>query len=279
MQWIEGGNIVSDQKVALVTGVSSGIGRAIALLLSSRGFHVFGTARHPADSDSPTSNLELIEADVRDEESVKACVQSVLHHTGRIDVVINNAGYTLVGALEETSIQEAKQLFDTNFFGVLRVNKAVLPVMRKQESGRIINIGSMVGFLPAPYQGIYAASKHALEGYSESLDHEVRRFGIRVSVVGPGFTRTQIDKNALITHQRIEPYNTEREILLHAIESNNERGQEPDAVATVVLKSLESRLPRARYVVGRGAGFIVQMRKFAPAALFDRGLRRQFNLT
>jgi short-subunit dehydrogenase len=159
------------------------------------------------------------------------------------------------------------------------VNRAVLPAMRQNGSGRIINIGSMVGFLPAPYQGIYAASKHALEGYSESLDHEVRQFGTRVSVVEPGFTRTQIAKNALTTSQRLEPYDTERKILLNAITTNNERGEGPAAVAAVVLRSLESRSPQARYVVGRGAGFVLQMRKFAPAVLFDRGLRKQFNLT
>ena len=268
-----------DQKVALVAGVSSGIGRAVALLLSSRGFRVFGTVRHLSPSDRRSGNLDFIPLDVRDEESVEACVRSVLDQARKIDVVVNNAGYTLVGSLEETSIEEAKQLFDTNFFGVLRMNRAVLPAMRQQGSGRIINIGSMVGFLPAPYQGIYAASKHALEGYSESLDHEVRQFGIRVLVVGPGFTRTKIAKNALTTRQRLEPYDTEREILLNAIKSNNERGQGPAAVAAVVLRSLESRLPQARYVVGPGTGFVLQMRKFAPATLFDRGLRRQFNLT
>jgi short-subunit dehydrogenase len=255
---------MSDQKVALVTGVSSGIGRAVALLLSSRGFRVFGTVRRLSGSDTSTGNLELIQLDVRDERSVEACAQSVLDRANRIDVVVNNAGHTLVGAQEETGIEEAKQLFDTNFFGVLRVNKTFLPAMRKQRSGRIINIGSMTGFLPAPYQGIYAASKHALEGYSESLDHEVRQFGIRTSVVDPGFTRTQIDKNAIMTRQRLEPYDTERESVLSAVRSNNASGQEPDAVAIVVLKCLENRSPKARYVIGRGAGFVATMRKFAP---------------
>ena len=268
-----------DQKVAMVTGVSSGIGRAVALLLSSRGFRVFGTVRHWNDSETEDRVVELIQLDVRDAESVAACVEAALDRAGQIDVVVNNAGYTLVGALEETSIEEAKQLFETNFFGALRVNQAVLPIMRKQQSGRIIHIGSMVGFLPAPYQGIYSASKHALEGYSESLDHEVRQFGIRVSVVEPGFTRTQIEKNALIPTQCLEPYDAERRILLDAIKSNNASGQQPAAVAAVVLKSLSSRSPRARYVIGRGAGFVVGMRKFAPARLFDSGLRKQFNLT
>ena len=270
---------MAEGKVALVTGVSSGIGRSIALLLASHGFHVFGTVRRLDDLDSSTSNLEFIQLDVRDDESVNAGVKSVLGRAGRIDVVVNNAGHTLVGAQEETSIEEGEQLFDTNFFGVLRVNKAVLSAMRDQGSGRIINIGSMTGFLPGPYQGIYAASKHALEGYSESLDHEVRRFGIRVSVVDPGFTRTQIDKNAGIAREPLEPYDTERESVLSAVRSNNASGQEPGAVATVVLKCLDSPSPKSRYVIGRGASFVAMMRKFAPASVFDKGLRRQFNLT
>jgi NADP-dependent 3-hydroxy acid dehydrogenase YdfG len=124
---------MNERKVALVTGVSSGIGRCIALLLASHGFHVFGTVRRLDDLDSSTSNLEFIQLEVRADESVKACVKSVLGRAGRIDVVVNNAGHTLVGAQEETSIEEAKQLFDTNFFGVLRVNKAVLPKFRGQE--------------------------------------------------------------------------------------------------------------------------------------------------
>jgi short-subunit dehydrogenase len=151
--------------------------------------------------------------------------------------------------------------------------------MRDQGSGRIINIGPMTGFLPAPYQGIYAASKHALEGYSESLHHEVRQFGIRISVVDPGFTRTEIDKNAVIARQALEPYDTERESVLDAVRSNNASGQMPDAVAAVVLKCLDSPSPKKRYVIGRGAGFVAAMRKLAPASVFDKGLRRQFNLT
>jgi len=159
------------------------------------------------------------------------------------------------------------------------VNQAVLPVMRRQASGRIVNVGSMAGFLPAPYQGIYSASKHALEGYSESLDHEVRRFGIRVSVVEPGFTRTAIDKHAHRARQRLASYDSERGILLDAIKVNNANGLQPASVASVVLKSLASRAPRARYLVGAEARFVAGMRKFAPAGMFDSGLRRRFKLT
>src|SRR5437879_6475433 len=144
---------MSQEKVALVTGVSSGIGRAIAGLLCRHGFRVFGTARGNGGAKS-LENVELLHVDVRDEESVHSCVRTVLDRAGRIDALVNNAGYTLIGSLEETAIEEAKQLFEANFFGVLRMTQAVLRFMRDQRSGRIVNIGSLVGFVPAPYQGI-----------------------------------------------------------------------------------------------------------------------------
>ncbi len=187
---------MSREKVALVTGASSGIGRAITTLLSGRGFRVFGTMRRPSEANGRFEDVQLIRLDVRDEESVRSCLRTVLDQAGRIDALVNNAGYTLVGSLEETSIEEAKELFETNFFGVLRMSRAILPIMREQGSGRIANISSVLGFLPAPYQGIYAASKHALEGYSGSLDHEVRQFGIRVSVIESGFMRTNLGENS-----------------------------------------------------------------------------------
>ena len=268
---------MSQEKVALVTGVSSGIGQVIATVLSRRGFRVFGTMRRP-EGGGPLGAVELVRLDVRDEESVRGCVRTVLGQAGRIDSLVNNAGCTLIGSLEETSIEEAKQIFETNFFGALRVSQAALPVMRKQGYGRIVNIGSMVGFLPAPYQAIYAATKHALEGYSESLDHEVRQFGIRVSVVEPGFTRTNIDRNAQLASQPLVAYAVERHQVVDAVRQNNANGKDPAEVASVVLEALTSRTPRLRYLVGREARFIAWLRKFAPDSLFDKGLRKQFKL-
>jgi NAD(P)-dependent dehydrogenase (short-subunit alcohol dehydrogenase family) len=268
---------MSQEKVVLVTGVSSGIGRAIAGLIPRHGFRVFGTARN-AGPKRPLEEVELIQVDVRDEDSVRSCVQTVLDRAGRIDALVNNAGYTFVGSLEETRIEEAKQLFDTNFFGVLRMTQGVLPFLREQRSGRIINIGSVVGFVPAPYQGIYSASKHALEGYSESLDHEVRPFGVRVSVVEPGFTRTNIAKNSQVAAHPLEAYADGRVRVLTVIAENIARGATPLGVAEVVLKALTSQSPRARYPVGREAKFLSGLRKFAPSSLFDKSLRKQFQL-
>ena len=190
--------------VALVTGVSSGIGRATAAILAGQGFRVFGTTRQSVDASVASGSVTLVRLDVRDDESVHTCVRAVLDQAGRLDALVNSAGYVLLGSLEETSIEEARELFETNFFGVLRMCRAVLPAMRQQGAGRIVNVSSVLGFLPAPYMGIYAATKHAIEGYSESLDHEVRQFGIRVSVIEPGFTRTRLDRNGQIAgHPRL----------------------------------------------------------------------------
>src|SRR3989475_10937670 len=216
---------MNDKKVALVTGVSSGIGRATATLLSGRGFRVFGTMRKPSEINGPLEGVELVRLDVRDEESVRSCLRTVLDQAGRIDALVNNAGYTLIGSLEETSIEEAKDVFETNFFGVLRMSQALLPIMREQGYGRIANISSVLGFLPAPYQGIYAASKHALEGYSESLDHEVRQFGIRVSVIEPGFTRTKISQNSQVAGRRPEAYESEGNPVLYGVPGKTPNGE------------------------------------------------------
>ncbi len=266
------------KKVALVTGVSSGIGRATVTMLLNRGFRTFGTIRETSQAGELPRGLEVVRLDVREEESVRSCVRIVLGQAGRIDALINNAGYALIGSLEETSMEEAKQLFETNFFGVLRVSQAVLPIMREQGYGRIANVGSVVGFVPAPYQGIYAASKHALEGYSESLDHEVRQFGIRVSVIEPGFTRTSISQNSQVAGRPIEAYASERNRVLGVLRESFVKGADPMTVAAVVLDALTSRSPRQRYRAGREAKLVGLLRKFAPSKLFEMGLRKQFGL-
>lgn len=156
---------------------------------------MFGTVRNP-QSASPIRGVEIVQMEVTDDSSVNAAVQSIVQKTGPIQYLVNNAGYHFMGALEETSVAEARQQFETNLFGVLRVTNAILPGMRQQGDGRIVNISSVLGFLPAPYMGIYAASKHAVEGYTETLDHEVRRFGVRALLVEPAYTRTKLSGNA-----------------------------------------------------------------------------------
>lgn len=265
-------------KVALVTGVSSGIGRATAILLSDNGFQVFGTKRNPRGTDEELNGVTILPLDVRDGASVDVCVQTVLDSAGRVDALVNNAGSTLVGSLEETSIDEAQNLFDTNFFGVMRMAQAVLPAMRKQGSGRIVNIGSVAGFVPMPFQGVYSATKHAIEGFSESLDHEVRQFGVRVSVVEPGFVRTDIDRNRQIANHLVSDYDRPRETVLSINPRNVARGEEPIQVAEIVLKAVQSRNPQLRYLAGRQARLTSLLIKFMPTAVFDSGLRKQAGL-
>jgi NAD(P)-dependent dehydrogenase (short-subunit alcohol dehydrogenase family) len=205
---LEGGGepkFVIEGKVALITGVSSGIGREIAQVLAQRGARVFGTVRKLSETNA-IEHVELVCMDVTYEASVKEAVKSVLEKAGRIDILVNNAGYSLAGGLEETSIEEARQLFDTNFFGVLRVTQAVLASMRQHGYGRIVNISSMLGVLPGPYRGMYAASKHALEGYTKTLDHEVRTFGIRAALVEPVYTKTKITANEKNVQTSIPAY-------------------------------------------------------------------------
>jgi NAD(P)-dependent dehydrogenase (short-subunit alcohol dehydrogenase family) len=265
------------QKVALITGVSSGIGRATATALVNDGFRVFGTMRDPARLGQELDTVELISMDVRNENSARSAVQSVLERAGRIDVLVNNAGITLIGSAEETSVEEAKQLFETNFFGVLRLTQLVLPVMRGQRSGRILNISSVVGFLPAPYMAVYAASKHAIEGYSQSLDHELRQFGIRASLIEPGFTRTRLAHNGQTSAQLLEAYSRERGLVLEAINDAISNGDDPATVASVVVKALRGE-PRLRYQAGREAKMLDRFRKWVPSQLLDKGLRKQFGL-
>jgi NAD(P)-dependent dehydrogenase (short-subunit alcohol dehydrogenase family) len=182
-------------QIAIVTGASTGIGRATAHALLRAGFQVFGTSRKRI-SDGP-EGAEMLVCDVASDQSVADLVSQIMARTGRIDVLVNNAGLGLTGGAEEASIELAKTLFDVNVFGTFRMINEVLPIMRAQQSGRIINMSSVLGFMPAPYMALYASTKHALEGYSESLDHEVRTFGVRVLLIEPAYTRTSFDTNAI----------------------------------------------------------------------------------
>jgi NAD(P)-dependent dehydrogenase (short-subunit alcohol dehydrogenase family) len=262
--------------VALITGVSSGIGRAIGQLLAERGFRVFGTARDPAAVDAIPS-VELVRLDVRNEANETEVVRSLLGTAGGLHVLVNNAGYALAGALEETRIQEAQEQFDTNFFGVMRMVRAVLPTMRAQGHGRIVNISSMAGIVPLPYRGVYAASKHALEGYTEALDQEVRQFGIRAVLIEPTFTRTQLEARHRQTHESLGVYANQKQRVTDVILDQIAHGDDPRTVAEVVWHALTAQSPRLRYQVGGGVA-LNRLRRFAPAAIFDKQFRKRFHL-
>jgi NAD(P)-dependent dehydrogenase (short-subunit alcohol dehydrogenase family) len=264
--------------VVLVTGASSGIGQAVASAFAAKGFEVFGTSRNPQHTE-PIAGVELVQLDVTDDASVAAAVATVIQRAGRIDIVVNNAGAGVFGAAEESSIAQAQQLFDTNFFGLVRLTREVLPHLRAQRSGRIINIGSVLGFLPAPYGAFYAASKHAVEGYSESLDHETREFGVRVSVVEPGYTNTSFEANATDADSPIDSYAPIREHVKHVLAKAVRAGDDPAVVAQAVLKAATSRTPKLRYPAGPLARRLALLKKFAPAGLLDNGIRKANKLT
>jgi NAD(P)-dependent dehydrogenase (short-subunit alcohol dehydrogenase family) len=262
-------------RVVLITGASSGIGRTTAELLAGRGYRVFGGARAPAAA-RPLAGVEFVPLDVRDEASVEACVEEVRRRAGRIDVLINNAGINLVGAIEETSIGQAQALFDTNVFGILRMVQAVLPGMRHQGSGQIVNISSILGFLPAPFMGVYASTKHAVEGLSESLDHEVRAFGIRVILIEPPYTRTNLDASAAQAEGRIDAYAPQRRRTASAITHNTNAAPEPKVVAEEMLRSIEGPY-RMRRPIGQAA-LLSWLRRLLPVRLFEPSLRKAFAL-
>ncbi len=266
-----------EKKVVLITGVSSGIGQASARLLAQRGCAVFGTIRDASRAEK-LLDVEVLPLDVRVDESVRTCVDTVLKRTGRLDVLINNAGYVLRGAIEEVALEEAKAQFETNFFGVVRMVRAVLPTMRGQHGGHIINISSAVGLAPVPFGGFYSASKFALEGYTEALRHEVKPFNIHVSLVEPGYIKTRLAENTQSPAEPIAAYDPWRRRASEVREQQWGKAPEAIAVAECVLRIVDSASPRLRYGVGKETARIVRLRRLLPEALFERGVRRFFRL-
>lgn len=263
--------------VALVTGASSGIGEATAERLAKAGYKVFGTTRRGVQAGN--RSFEMLSLDVTRDDSVEAAVGEVMRLDGRIDLLVNNAGFgTAPAGAEESSIAQAQAIFDTNFFGIVRMTRAVVPQMRRQGSGRIINIGSVLGFLPSPYGALYAATKHAVEGYSESIDHELRTRGIRVSVVEPAYTKTQIDTNALEADSKLDEYREVRAALGRLLPRLIAAGDEPSVVADMVLEAASAARPKVRYTAGGFAGRLRFLRSFAPAGVVDAGIRRTLQL-
>jgi len=268
---------IKDRGVALVTGASSGIGEATAERLAKAGYKVYGTSRRAAPAGQ--RSFEMLSLDVTSDESVEAAVQEVIKRAGRIDLLVNNAGFGVAPAgAEEVSIEQAKSIFETNFFGVLRVTRAVVPHMRRQGSGRILNIGSVLGFLPMPYGALYAASKHAIAGYSESLDHELRTRGIRVALIEPAYTKTPFDANMLEADEKFDEYQVIRTAVKRRILEVMETAQPPSVVADTVLKAATATHPKLRYTPEGLATRLRFLRRFAPAGLVDASLRKDLRL-
>ncbi|MFI5627751.1 oxidoreductase [Nocardioides sp. NPDC051685] len=261
------------RQVALVTGASSGIGKETAFALLEAGYEVVGTSRDVSKVGS-LGGVRLIDLDVVDERSVAAAVGGVIDRFGRIDLLVNNAGIGSLGAAEETSVEEARTVFATNVFGVMRMVRAVLPHMRAQRSGRIVNVSSVVGFLPTPYMAVYSASKHAIEGYSQSLDHEVREFGVRSVLVEPAYTSTGFEANTTMPEEPLSAYDVRRRDFGRLLAAAVRDGDDPADVAKVILAAATDARPKLRYTAGPLAGRAGLLRRLAPDRIFDQQIRK-----
>ena len=268
---------ITKSKIALVTGASSGIGEATAERLAMAGYKVYGTSRRGAPAGQ--RSFAMLPLDVTSDESVEAAVTEVLRLEGRVDLLVNNAGFSVAPAgAEESSIEQGWSIFNTNFFGIVRMTRAVVPHMRREGGGRIIKIGSVLGFLPMPYMALYAATKHAIEGYSESLDHELRTRGIRVSVIEPAYTKTQFDANFVQPDAKLDEYREVRAALGKRLKEVIQEADEPGVVADVVVKAAIAAQPKLRYAAGGLANRLQMLRRFAPAGLVDAGVRKDLQL-
>jgi NAD(P)-dependent dehydrogenase (short-subunit alcohol dehydrogenase family) len=263
-------------RVAIVTGASSGIGLATAQALSKAGYQVFGTSRRTAEGPQP--GIVMLSCDVSQDASVQKLIEEVQARAGRIDLLVNNAGIGLIGGAEESSVEQAKQLFDVNVFGTIRMCNGVLPIMRRQKSGRIINMSSVLGLIPAPYSALYSSTKHAIEGYSESLDHEVRAFGVRVVLVEPAYTKTSFEANAVEPDHKIDAYTFQREASLKFVREALAVADDPTIVAKTVVHAAKASTPRHRYASGKTAKNVSFLRRFVPEGAFDKSLRKQMKL-
>jgi NAD(P)-dependent dehydrogenase (short-subunit alcohol dehydrogenase family) len=268
---------MSDQKVVLITGASSGVGQSTARLLSQKGYKVFGTSRNPTSAETIPA-VEMLALDVRSDASVSACVTAVVNQVGRVDVLVNNAAYELAGALEETSLEEAKAQFETNFFGVVRMVKAVLASMRQQKQGQIINVSSLSGVSSIPFMGVYSASKFAVEGYTEALRMEVKPFNIHVSLTEAGFLKTPMMDKRQTPTAPLKAYDLWRRRAFTAIRDKEEKGPGPQLVAETILKIISSKTPRLRYLIGPQARFVSRLKWLLPEGAYERAKIGNFGL-
>src|SRR5215212_3947772 len=265
--------MTTTRPVALVTGASSGIGQAAARAFVEAGFEVVGTSRH-ASGLTDRDGVTFHDLDVTSDESVSTLVRHVIERFGRLDVLINNAGTGAAGAAEESSVAQDQRVFDINFFGLILMTNALLPHMLSQRRFRILNISSVLGLVPAPYMASYGATKHAIEGYSESVDHEVREHGVRVLLVEPAYTRTGFDANAVQPDTPLPVYAQRRHIFDDVIATAMKDGDDPATVATVIVAAATTPKPKLRYTAGPTAGRVSTLRRIAPARTFDKQIRK-----
>lgn len=264
-------------RTAFVTGASSGIGKAAAHALARAGYRVIGTSRK-AQPGEVRDGIRIVACDVTSDESVSAAVAQGHCELGRIDLLVNNAGFGILGAAEESTIAQVRALYDTNVFGVVRVTNAVLPILRAQGGGRILNVGSGLGLIPAPFNAHYSGTKHALEGYTESLDHEVRGFGIRAIVIEPGVTTTSFESSAVPSDAPLSAYDVLRAKYDIAYAKATGVADTAESVADTIVLAATAKKPALRYASGKLSKQGAFARRFLPRGLFDRTLHAQFGL-
>ena len=280
---------MKSQNVALVTGSSSGIGFETALLLARNGFNTYASMRNLEKSKNITEianreklPLQVVQLDVNDDASVKEAITKIVAENQRIDVLVNNAGYGLLGALEDLSIEEIKAQFETNFFGVVRVTQQVLPVMRKQKSGTIVNVSSVGGRMSFPGLSAYHSTKFALEGLSESISYELEPFGIRVVVIEPGVIRTNIMNSSILAKKALDPkspyfsFIQQLEKSFKSAMENTSASSPPEEVAKVILQAVTSERPKLRYAVGNDASSLIQAKTTMSDTEFGGLIKQQF---
>jgi NAD(P)-dependent dehydrogenase (short-subunit alcohol dehydrogenase family) len=282
---------MQESKVALVTGSSSGIGFETALLLARSGFQTYASMRNLEKAKTITEKtdkeklpLQIVHLDVNNDESVRDAIDKIVKEKGRIDVLVNNAGYGLFGSLEDLSIDEIKEQFETNFFGVIRVTQKVLPIMRRQESGgTIVNVSSVGGRMSVPILSAYNSTKFALEGLSESISYELEPFGIKVIIIEPGFIRTNIMNSSILTKKALypnSPYFSLSQNVANHFKSmmNNPSSSQPEEVAKVILQAVTSESPQLRYTVGNDAHAIIQTKRTMTDTEFSNLIKKQFSI-
>lgn len=262
------------EKVALVTGASSGIGKETARLLVEQGFIVYGASRRLEKmQDLKSFGVELIAMDVADDASMVNGVNRILHKHHRIDVLVNNAGYGSYGALEDVPLEEARYQFEVNIFGLARLTQLVLPAMREQRSGRIINVSSIGGSIGEPHGAWYHATKFAVEGLSDSLRMELKQFGIDVVIIKPGAILTEWNSIAREKLMQVSGQTAYKDLAkkhVNMLASADKRGASPTVVAKTIVKSAIARRPKTRYATGGGAKLILFIRSILSDRMFDR---------
>lgn len=275
-----------ENKVAIVTGSSSGIGFETSVILARNGFHTYAAVRN-LDKSQPLMDMskkdglsiQVIELDVSNDKSVKDAINKVLSENKRIDVVVNNAGYVLAGSFEDLSMDEIKSQFETNFFGVIRVIQAILPTMRNQRNGRIVNVSSMGGRMAIPLDSAYHGTKFALEGVSESLQYEVEQFGIKIIIIEPGAIKSNFFNNLKMASkaQRPDsPYTQMMQKLNAGFSFILENAAHPVEVAKVILAAVTSEDPQLRYTVGDDAAMMLQAKRTMSDTEFRNLIKKQF---